>query len=118
MKFLAVLLALSIFAFAKDVIQVEVKAVHQVTHDARDLRAVFEAGGPMPKRQVESFNLDTIINGEHVELACVSDSACEAPSVGSYSGEMKARGRVVEISFPLAGTNRSVKRRYKFVGSW
>jgi hypothetical protein len=40
-------------------------------------------GAGSPGRQVESFNLDTVINGEHVLLACEDDKECEAPALGN-----------------------------------
>jgi hypothetical protein len=120
MKYLAVLLVLSAFAMAKDTVQVEVKAVHSATREARDTRAIMEKGimgSGSPGRTVEVFNLDAIIGNEHVVLACDDDKGCEAPALGTYSGDMKRRGHM-KLTFDLPVTHKSVSRWYKIAGSW
>jgi hypothetical protein len=120
MKNLALLIALAIPLSAKDIKQVEVKATHAVTHEARDPRAIIDKGimgASSPNRQIESFNLDTIINGEHVLLACEDDKGCEAPTLGTYSGDLKRRGHM-HLTFDLPLTHKQVTRWYKIAGSW
>jgi hypothetical protein len=112
---------LSICTFAKDSVAVKVVAVHQATHEARDFRAQLDSVMTPhdPKRYVEVFNLDTIINGEHVILACADDKGCEAPAIDAeYQGEMKGRNRAVHLTFSLPVTHKEVKRWYKIAGSW
>jgi hypothetical protein len=82
MRIAFLLFALSAVALAKDMVQVEVKATHAVTHEARDASAITERGlmeAHALGRQVESFNLDSVINGEHVLQVCEDDKGCEAP---------------------------------------
>ena len=67
--------------------------------------------------QVESFNLDTVISGEHVLLACEDDKGCEAPALGTYSGDLKRRGHM-HLTFDLPLTHKQVTRWYKIAGSW
>ncbi len=122
MKNTAVVFSLlcSLLAWSKDMVQVEVVATHAVTHEARDARAITERGlmgSRAPGRQIESANLDTIINGEHVLLACDDDKGCEAPAPGTYQAEMKRRGHV-HLSFPIPVTHKTVTRWYKIAGSW
>jgi hypothetical protein len=120
MRIIVLLFALTSLAVAKDVVQVEVKATHSVTHEARDTRAIMDKGilgAGAPNRQVESFNLDTIINGEHVLLVCDDDKGCEAPALGTYSGEVKRRGHV-HLTFAVPLTHKDVSRWYKVAGSW
>jgi len=108
------------FAQAKDVLRVQVAAVHSVTHDDRGGRAVIDKaimGANAPTRQVESFNLDAIINGEHVLLACDDPKGCEAPALGSYDAEMK-RKTFVKMTFTLPLSQKQVSRWYKIAGSW
>jgi hypothetical protein len=121
MKKTAVLLfCLSAFVFAKDKVTVKVVATHQVSREARDFRAQMDKammGSTTPGRTVEVFNLDTIINGEHVVLACEDDKGCEAPSVDSeYQGDMVHDH--VHLAFTLPVTHKQVKRWYKVAGSW
>jgi hypothetical protein len=120
MRIAVLLFVLSAVALAKDMVQVEVKATHAVTHEARDARAITERGlmgAHAPGRQVESFNLDSVINGEHVLLVCEDDKGCEAPLLGTYSGELKRRGHV-HLTFDLPLTHKKVSRWYKVAGSW
>src|ERR1700739_3621082 len=120
MRITVLLFALSTFVFAKDAVQVEVKATHAVTHDDQGSRAIFNKGlrGPHPPtKQQESFNLDTVINGEHVFLACEDPKGCESPSLGTFSGEIK-RTKWIKLSFPLPLTHKEVTRWYKIAGSW
>jgi hypothetical protein len=116
---LFVLLA-TLAVYAKDNVQVQVSAIHAVTHEARDLRAITDRGlmgARTPGRQVESFNLDTVIDGEHVLLACEDEKGCEAPALGTYSGEVKRRGHV-HLTFDLPLTHKKVTRWYKIGGAW
>ena len=60
-------------------------ASHSAMHDARDTRAIIDRGimgAGSPGRQVESFNLDTVIDGEHVLLSCEDDKGYTANTVG------------------------------------
>ena len=114
------LLLLTGTAWPKDVAQVQVMAVHAVTHEDRGSRAVLDKGimgANTPNKQQESFNLDTIINGEHVLLACDDSKGCEAPALGTYDGEFK-REKWLHLSFPMPLSHRRVTRWYKIAGSW
>lgn len=119
-KVIAVLVLLcSTLALAKDAVQVEVKAVHAATHEARDFRAITEKGimrAGSPGRSVEVYNLDAIINGDKVALACDDDRGCQAPALGTYEGEIK-HGHV-KVSFELPVTHKKVSHWYKIAGSW
>jgi hypothetical protein len=120
MRNVIVLFCLLSLGWAKDVKQVQVMATHSVTHDARDTRAIIDRGimgAGSPGRQVESFNLDTVINGEHVLLACEDDKGCEAPALGTYSGDLNRRGHM-HLTFDLPLTHKQVTRWYKIAGSW
>ena len=101
-------------------LRVEVAAVHAVTHDDRSSRAVMDKavmGANAPTRQVESFNLDALINGEHVLLACDDPKGCEAPALGSYDAELK-RKTFVKMIFTLPLSQKQVSRWYKIAGTW
>jgi hypothetical protein len=116
---LTALMLCSVIAMAKDSIQVDVKAVHAVTHEARDARAITERGimgAGSPGRSVEVYNLDAVINGDKVVLACQDDRGCQAPALGTYEGELK-RGHV-KISFELPVTHKKVSHWYKIAGAW
>jgi hypothetical protein len=107
-------------ASAKDLLKVEVKAVHSVTHDDRGSRAMVDKGilgSHAPTTQSESYNLDAIVNGEHVVLACDDPKGCESPALGTYDGEMK-RSKWMKVTFPLPLSQKQVTRWYKIVGSW
>ena len=114
MRYLIALLCLLSPGWSKDVKQVQVMAVHSVTHEARDNRAIIDRGigANTPGRQVESFNLDTVINGEHVLLTCVDEKGCESPGLGTYSAEMKKAGHL-RLTFDLPVTHQQVTRWYK-----
>ncbi|PWT79034.1 MAG: hypothetical protein C5B59_00550 [Bacteroidetes bacterium] len=119
-ELVALLTLLTTLAWSKDAMQVQVVAVHAVTHDDQGTRAVLDKGilgAHGTTKQVESFNLDTVINGEHVLLACDDPKGCEAPAVGTYEGERK-RGKWVRVSFPLPLSHKQVTRWYKIAGSW
>ena len=114
------LFAMSIFAWPKDTLDVEVKATHPVTHDDQSSDArVHKAleGAHSVTRQLESFNLDTVINGEHVLLVCDDPKGCESPALGTYIGEMK-RSKWIKLTFGLPVTHKEVTRWYKIAGSW
>jgi len=122
MKTLVVLLcATSILAWAKDTpVDVEVKATHAVTHEDQSSGAIVRKGlmgDNAPTRQVESFNLDTVINGEHVLLVCDDPKACESPALGTYKGEMK-HDKWIKLTFRLPLSKKEVSRQYKIAGSW
>jgi hypothetical protein len=120
MKTILLLLSLSAFAAAKDTVQIEVKATHASTRADRGFRAITERGmmgAHSPGKDVEGFNLDTVINGEHVLLTCDDDKGCEAPALGTYGGEMKRRGHL-KLTFDIPVTHKSVSRWYKISGSW
>lgn len=120
-KLLLIVLTLTALAWSKDLVQVQVVATHAVTHEARDVRAMMEkglSGAHGPTRQIESFNLDTIINGEHVLLACTDTKGCEAPAVGTYDGELVRGGKWVKVTFMLPLREKRVTRWYRIAGSW
>lgn len=120
MRLLIATLCLTALTFAKDLKPIKVIATHAVTHEARDFRAIMDKGlmGPSaPNRQVESYNLDTEIDGEKVVLACDDDKGCEAPALGTYEAEMKRRGHV-HLTFDMPVTHKQVSRWYKVAGSW
>jgi hypothetical protein len=120
MKTLAVVLVLTGFLWPKDVTQVQVVAVHQVTHDDQSARAMVDKGilgAHSTTRQLESFNLDSVINGEHVLLACDDPKGCEAPALGNYEGELK-RSKWLRMSFEIPVSHKQVSRWYKIAGSW
>ena len=111
---------LSLPVIAKDSLKVEVVAAHQVTHESQDNRSVLQAGilgSHAPRADSESFNLDAVINGEHVVLLCDDPKACEEVPAGTYPGEMK-RNKWIRLSFTLPVTHKSVARWYKIGGSW
>lgn len=121
MRNLIVLLCLLSFGWAKDMKQVQVMATHAFTHDARDTNAKIDKffnGASSLGRQVESFNLDTVIDEEHVLLTCIDDKGCESPKLGTYSGELKGRGRYIRLTFDLPLNHGKVTRSYKVAGSW
>ncbi len=120
MKSLFVVLLVACFAQAKDVLRVEVAAVHSVTHEDQGSRAVLSKGilgAHTPTSQSESFNLDVIIRGEHVRLYCDDPKGCESPALGVYEGEL-IRERWVKLSFALPVSQKQVTRGYKIAGSW
>ena len=91
---LAVVLLLATVAWSNRM-KVTVAATHAVTHEDRGGRAVMDKaimGANAPTKQSESFNLDAIVNGQHVFLACDDPKGCEAPALGTYDGELK-RGK-------------------------
>jgi hypothetical protein len=117
---LLVVVLLATFSWSKDVLQVQVMAVHSFTHDDQSTRAIVDKGIPgahSTTKQTESFNLDAVINGEHVILACDDPKGCEAPALGTYDGERK-RDKWVRVSFPLPLSHKQVTRWYKIAGSW
>ena len=119
-RLLIVILLFAGFAWAKDAIQVQVIATHAVTHEDRSSRAVLDKGimgAHATTKQQESFNLDAVINGEHVILACDDPKGCEAPAPGTYEGEVK-RGKWVHLRFPVPLSQKPVVRWYKIMGSW
>jgi hypothetical protein len=118
-RLIAVLLGLSLSVFAKDMLQVEVKATHAVTHEDRSFRSLnmkVMTGSHAPTQQVEVYNLDAIIDGEHVALAC-DDKMCEAPALGIYEGERK-RNKWIKVTFSLPVSHKEVSRIYRIAGSW
>ena len=120
MKISFLVLLLAAISFAKDTVEVQVVATHSVTHEARDARAITERGlmgAHALGRQVESTNLDAVINGEHVLLACDDDKGCEAPALGTYQAELKRRGHL-RLAFTVPVTHKQVARWYKIAGSW
>ncbi len=110
----------SSLCWAKDVVQVEIKATHVATRTARSHRDITERGimgANSPGRSVEVYDLDCIINGEHVVLTCDDDQGCESPKLGTYEGEVRRRGHV-RVKFTLPLTDKQVNRWYKVAGSW
>lgn len=121
MKTLILLLfATTALAWSKDTVDVEVKATHAVTHEDQGNRAVLDKGimgAHSTTKQQESFNLNTVINGEHVLLACDDPKGCESPALGTYKGEMK-RSKWIKLTFGLPLSHKEVSRWYKIAGSW
>ena len=106
--------------WAKDTLQVQVVASHAVTHDDQSARATLDKGilgAHSTTRQVESFNLDAVINGDHVVLACDDSKGCESVANGTYTGELK-RNKWVKLSFTLPVSHKEVTRWYRISGSW
>ena len=121
MKTLILLLCVtSVLAWAKDTpVDVEVKATHAVTHEDQSSGAIVRKGlmgDNAPTRQVESFNLDTVINGEHVLLVCDDPKGCESLAAGTYKGKMNHQ--FIKLTFSLPLTKKEVSRLYKIAGSW
>lgn len=120
MKHMTVVLLLCGIALGKDVLQVEVKATHSVIHEDQSTRAVLQKGlngSTAPTKDVEVYNLDAVINGEHVVLACDDPKGCESPALGTYDGELK-KGKWIKLTFSLPVTHKEVSRWYKMAGSW
>jgi hypothetical protein len=117
---IGVLVVTASVAWAKDTVDVEVKAIHSVTHEDQGRRSVLDKGimgTHAPTRQVESFNLDTVIKGERVLLACDDPKGCEAPALGAYKGELR-RSKWIKLTFGLPLAHKEVSRWYKIAGSW
>jgi hypothetical protein len=69
--------------WSKDITKVQIEAVHSVTHKDQGTRATLDKGllgAHSTTKQVESFNLDAVISGEHVSLACDDPKGCRSPS--------------------------------------
>ena len=93
MKKVLLVLLLASFAWSKDAMKVTVAATHAVTHEDRGGRAVIDKaimGAHAPTGQSESFNLDAIVNGQHVFLACDDSKGCEARA-GNLRRRIEAR---------------------------
>ena len=108
----AVLLAAAVWA--KDTLQVQAVSTHSVTHDDQGQRAVLDKGilgAHSVTRQVESFNLDAVINGEHVLLVCDDPKGCEAPAVGTYEGERMRSALVLTRPAGSAGCTGQITRK-------
>jgi hypothetical protein len=119
-RFLLVLLLGAGLTWSKDTTRVQIVAVHSVTHKDQGTRATLDKGilgAHSTTKQVESFNLDAVINGEHVLLACDDPKGCEAPALGTYEGELK-RGKWIHLGFSLPVSHRQVTRWYRIAGSW
>ena len=122
MKKLALAIALLTSPLAaKDVKQVQVVATHAVSREDAGPRSQVDSvvvGAGRPRTMTESFNLDTVIDGQHVVLVCDDPKGCEAPSTGkTYEAELK-RNRWFHLSFMLPVSNKQVTRWYKIAGSW
>jgi hypothetical protein len=115
----------STLAFAeKNIVTVQVVESTSVTmthHSA--MTTVFN--DQKDERQVQSFDLKTVINGEHVVLACrqlskafATESACESLATGSYQAELKTKYRYVIISFNEPVSGKEKKQSYQIQGSW
>ena len=120
MRLLAAGLVLVSTISAAENIQVEVKAVHAVTHTDNSASAIADKslfGAHAIDRQQESFNLDAIVKGEHVVLACEDSKGCESPAIGTYSAEFK-RGKFIHMTFPVPLSAKKVTRWYRVAGSW
>lgn len=117
---LSAIVLVSALTWSKDMLKVQVVATHSITHDDHGPRAVLDKGilgAHSVTRQVESFNLDAVINGEHVLLVCDDPKGCEAPPAGTYTGERK-RSKWIHLTFPVPLAEKPVTRWYKVAGSW
>lgn len=120
MNYLLLLFCLISSAFAKDVKQVEVVATHVMTREDRGARATYDSvmlGSHHARKTVQAYDLDTIIDGQHVVLTCDDSTACESPAVGKYQAEVK-RGNWLKMTFSLPVSGKEVSRMYKIAGSW
>ena len=73
MKKIVLVLVLSCFCLAKDTVQVQVVAVHPVTHEDRGVRALVDKGlmGASGRtRHMDSFNSDAHVCVQPVIKAC------------------------------------------------
>jgi hypothetical protein len=74
-------------AAGKEIVQVQVLAVHSLTHEDRGVRATVDKGilgANAPTKEMEFFNLDTIING--ASMFCwraMTPRAVNRPALGA-----------------------------------
>ena len=122
------LCGLALQVFAKDEITIDVRASHAVTMNEHTAVGTLFASSSQPEgssgRQIQSYNLDAIINGEHVVLACkqlskgfASVSPCVEIPPGKYSGTLN-RGKFVVLRFSEPLTHKDKTQNYEVQGSW
>ena len=114
------LLLLASICQAKQNVQVEVVASHPFTHDDQgDLSQILKAlSGPAATvSMAEVFNLDVIINGEHVTLLCRDKKGCENLPPAKYDGVVFGPTSM-DLKFDLPLSHKPVKRHYQIAGSW
>ena len=114
----------STLTVAKDVTTVEVTESVSVTmthHSAAS--TMFNT--QKDERQIQSFDLKAIIDGQHVMLGCrqlskafATETACDAIAPGKYSAEMKSHGKFVTVIFNEPLTGKEKKQTYIVEGSW
>lgn len=105
---------------AKNTVQVEIVAVHSATHNDTSGRATFEKafnGAHSIDRQTEVFNLDGVIEGQHVVLACEDSKGCESPAIGTYKADIRG-SKFVHMTFPVPLSEKPVTRWYRIAGTW
>ena len=105
---------------AKQNVQVEVVASHTVGHDDQgDLNQILKAlSSPETTATVaEVFNLDVIINGEHVTLLCRDKKGCENVQPAKYEGVVLGPTSM-DLKFELPLSHKPIKRHYQIAGSW
>ena len=110
MKRIVLVLVLSCFCLAKDTVQVQVVAVHPVTHEDQRFASTamkVMTGAHSPSRQMESFNLDAVVGGQHVVLTCEDPKGCESLAIGTYDGEVK-RNKWIKVSSTLPVSEKKV----------
>jgi len=101
-------------------VQVQVVAAHSVTRNEEDNRAVLSKGilgSHAVTSQSESFDLQTIINAEHVLLVCDDPKGCESLAAGNYEGDTR-RSKWIKLNFALPLSGKRVSRWYKIAGTW
>lgn len=116
------LLTLPAFA-AKDSIQIEVKEAVSVTMTQHSATSeLFSA--QKDERQIQSFDLKAVINGQHVILSCrqlskafAVESACESIAPGIYNGEL-SHGKLITLHYNAPLSNKESKQNYVVQGSW
>jgi hypothetical protein len=114
------LLLLASVCQAKQNVQVEVVASHAVTHDDQgDLNQILKAlSGPAATvSMADVFNLDAIINGEHVTLLCRDKKGCENLQPAKYDGVVFGPTSM-DLKFDLPSSHKAVKRHYQISRSW
>jgi len=116
---LSMLLLFCSFAWAKDTKPVQVIAAHAVTREDAGVKSQLDAvfiGAGRPRTTVDSFNLDTKIDGENVFLACDVPTGCPAPAPGKYEGEI-VRGKYVRFTYELPVTHKKTRLWYHIAGT-
>ena len=105
---------------AENWVQVQIVATHMVTHEDTGPRAIVDKGvlgANAATRSMESFNLDAVINNEHVFLACDDPKGCESPGVGIFTGSLK-RDKWIKLKFTIPVSHKEISRWYRISGTW